>query len=43
MTPFYKLVTKDRIQIIEDYKDRCPCLSLRKVLMKLRVYINRAA
>jgi len=43
MTPFYKLVTKDRIQIIEDYNDKCPCLSIRKSMMKLRVYINRGA
>lgn len=27
---FYKIVKKDRIQIIEDYHDRCPLLGLRK-------------
>jgi hypothetical protein len=29
-TPFYKIVKKDRIQIIEDYHDRCPFLDFRK-------------
>jgi hypothetical protein len=27
---FYKIVDKDRIQIIDDYSDRCPLLELRK-------------
>lgn len=27
---FYKIVRKDRIQIINDYHDRCPFLDLRK-------------
>jgi hypothetical protein len=27
---FYKIVRKDRIQIINDYHDRCPFLELRK-------------
>lgn len=27
---FYKIVKKDRIQIILDYHDRCPLLGLRK-------------
>ena len=40
---FYKIVKKDRIQIIEDYHDRCPLLGLRKQIMKSRVYINRGA
>lgn len=43
VTPFYKIVTKDRIEIIEDYSDSYPCLSLRKTIMRLRVYTNRAA
>jgi hypothetical protein len=43
VTPFYKIVTKDRIESIDDYNDRYPCLSLRKIIMKLRVYTNRAA
>lgn len=42
-TTFYKIVKKDRIQIIEDYHDRCPLLGLRKQIMKSRVYINRGA
>jgi hypothetical protein len=41
--PFYKIIPKDNIQIINDYKDRCPFLELRKTLMRLRVYINRGA
>ena len=41
--PFYKIVKKDRIQAIDDYKDRCPFLELRKKIMRARVYINRAA
>jgi hypothetical protein len=41
--PFYKIVNKDRIHIIEDYHDRCPLLGLRKNLMKARVYCNRGA
>jgi len=41
--PFYKIVQKDRIQIIEDYRDRCPCLEFRKTLMRMRVYTNRGA
>ena len=41
--PFYKIIQKDRIQIIDDYKDRCPCLDFRKTLMRMRVYINRGA
>jgi hypothetical protein len=41
--PFYKIVKKDRIQIIDDYHDRCPCLGLRKSIMRARVYINRGA
>jgi hypothetical protein len=41
--PFYKIVKKDRIQIIDDYHDRCPCLELRKMIMRWRVYINRGA
>lgn len=40
---FYKIVKKDRIQIIDDYYDRCPLLELRKTLMRWRVYINRGA
>ena len=40
---FYKIVNKDRIQIIEDYHDRCPLLGLRKEIMKARVYCNRGA
>jgi hypothetical protein len=43
MTPFYKIVSKDRIEIIDNYTDKCPCLSFRKCFMKLRVYTNRAA
>ena len=41
--PFYKITKKDRLQIIEDYHDRCPLLGFRKQIMKLRVYINRFA
>lgn len=41
--PFYKIVKKDRIQIIDDYYDRCPLLEFRKQLMRARVYINRSA
>jgi hypothetical protein len=41
--PFYKIIQKDRIQIIDDYKDRCPCLEFRKTLMRMRVYTNRGA
>jgi len=41
--PFYKIIKKDRIHIIDDYKDRCPCLEFRKTLMRMRVYINRGA
>ena len=41
--PFYKIIVKDRIQIIEDYHDRCPFLDLRKKIMKARVYCNRGA
>lgn len=41
--PFYKIVKKDRIQIIDDYHDRCPCLGFRKNIMRARVYINRGA
>lgn len=40
---FYKIVKKDRIQIIDDYYDRCPLLAFRKTLMRWRVYINRGA
>lgn len=40
---FYKVVVKDRIQIIDDYTDRCPLLELRKKFMKMRVYCNRGA
>lgn len=40
---FYRIVDKDSIEIVDAYYDRCPCLSLRKLLMKLRVYINRTA
>lgn len=40
---FYKIVRKDRIQIIEDYNDRFPLLDFRKTLMRWRVYINRGA
>ena len=40
---FYKIVRKDRIQIINDYHDRCPFLELRKQIMRSRVYINRGA
>ena len=43
VSPFYKIVKKDRIQIIDDYNDRCPCLGLRKSIMRARVYINRGA
>lgn len=43
IAPFYKITKKDRIQIIDDYYDRCPLLDFRKGLMKLRVYINRMA
>ena len=41
--PFYKIIVKDRIQIIEDYYDRCPLLDFRKKIMKARVYCNRGA
>jgi Ion transport protein len=41
--PFYKIVAKDRIQIIDDYHDRCPLLDFRKSLMRARVYCNRGA
>jgi hypothetical protein len=41
--PFYKIIKKDRIQIIDDYSDRCPCLEIRKTIMRARVYINRGA
>jgi hypothetical protein len=41
--PFYKIITKDRIQIIDDYHDRCPLLDLRKKIMRARVYCNRGA
>ncbi len=41
--PFYKIVKKDRIQIINEYYDRCPLLEFRKQLMRWRVYINRGA
>lgn len=41
--PFYKIIPKDRIQIIEDYHDRCPFLDLRKKIMMARVYCNRGA
>ena len=34
---------KDSIEIVESYYDRCPCLNLRKSLLKVKVYINRAA
>jgi hypothetical protein len=40
---FYKIITKDRIHIIEDYHDRCPFLDFRKQIMKARVYCNRGA
>lgn len=40
---FYKIIEKDRIQIIDDYHDRCPFLDFRKKIMKARVYINRGA
>jgi hypothetical protein len=40
---FYKIVVKDRIQIIDDYTDRCPLLELRKKFMRARVYCNRGA
>ena len=42
-TPFYKIVKKDRIQIIDDYFDQWPLLDIRKHVMRYRVYINRAA
>ena len=29
--------------MIDDYHDRCPCLNIRKYIMKARVYINRIA
>jgi hypothetical protein len=41
--PFYKVITKDRIHIIDDYHDRCPLLELRKQIMRARVYTNRGA
>jgi hypothetical protein len=41
--PFYKIVKKDRIAIIDDYYDRCPLLNFRKNIMRARVYINRGA
>lgn len=40
---FYKIIDKDSIEIVETYYDRCPCLNLRKNLMKGKVYINRTA
>lgn len=40
---FYRIIDKDSIEVIESYRDRCPCLNLRKTLMKIRVYINRGA
>ena len=40
---FYRIIDKDSIEIVEGYHDKCPCLNLRKSIMKLRVYINRAA
>ena len=48
-TTFYKIVKKDRIQIIEDYHDRCPLLGLRKQIMKsnfpspTRIYVDMTA
>ena len=34
---------KDKIEIINDYKDNFPCLGCRKALSKLRVYISKLA
>ena len=40
---FYRIVDRDPIDIVNDYHDRCPCLNFRKLLMKLRIIINRMA
>ncbi len=40
---FYRIVDRDPIEVIRDYKDRWPCLSVRKIFMRLRVYMNRLA
>ena len=40
---FYRIVDKDPIDVVNDYHDRCPCLSLRKLFMKARIIINRLA
>jgi hypothetical protein len=40
---FFKIVDKDEIEIINDYHDRCPLLSMRKSIMRSREYITRFA
>ena len=40
---FYRIIDKDSIEIIDAYRDRCPCLDFRKTLMRIRVYLNRSA
>lgn len=40
---FYRIVDRDPIEVIRDYKDRWPCLGVRKVCMKVRVHMNRLA
>lgn len=40
---FYRIVDKDPLDAINDYYDRCPCLNVRKQLMKARIVINRVA
>ena len=40
---FYKIIKKDRIQVIDDYQDKWPLLGLRKTMMRWIVYINRGA
>ncbi|CDW83739.1 cation channel family protein [Stylonychia lemnae] len=41
--PFYRIVDKDPLDIINDYQDRWPCLKFRKSLAKIRIIINRIA
>ena len=40
---FYRIIDKDSIEVVESYMDRFPCLNYRKEIMKIRVYLNRAA
>lgn len=40
---FFRIIQKDPIDVINDYHDRCPCLRLRKRIMRARIYINRLA